>query len=127
MRQPIFRAWHRLNLSAAGQCLGFQDCAKRSRLDTLVPTLFPLYRLSMPDDRPLTPADPAELEYALAHALQFDGRRQFKLSGESMAKITAAHLARSLAQSGFVVMRKPASDPSKSAPWGPPGGKHLTE
>jgi hypothetical protein len=28
-----------------------------------------------------------------SHALQFDGRRHFKLSGEMMAKITAAHLA----------------------------------
>jgi hypothetical protein len=47
----------------------------------------------MPTDRPLTPADPADLEQALAHALQFDRRRQFKLAGESMAKIAAAHLA----------------------------------
>ncbi len=61
----------------------------------------------MPDDRPLTPADPAELEQALAHALQFDGRKAFKMSGESMAKITAAHLTECLARSGFVVMRKP--------------------
>jgi hypothetical protein len=61
----------------------------------------------MSDQRPLTPADPAEFEQALAHALQFDGRRQFKLAGESMAKITAAHLAQSLARSGFVVMRRP--------------------
>jgi hypothetical protein len=61
----------------------------------------------MPDDRPLTPADPADLEQALAHALRFDGRKQFKLSGESMAKITAAHLVECLRQSGFVVMRKP--------------------
>jgi hypothetical protein len=68
----------------------------------------------MPDDRPLTPADPAEFEQALAHALQFDGRRQFKLAGESMAKITAAHLAACLARSGFVVMKKPALEAHSS-------------
>ncbi len=62
----------------------------------------------MPDERPLTPADPADFEQALAHALQFDGRKAFKLAGESMAKITAAHLAVCLARAGFVVMRKPA-------------------
>jgi hypothetical protein len=62
----------------------------------------------MPEERFLTPASADDLEHALAHALQYDGRRQFKLAGESMAKITAAHLVRCLAQSGFVVMRKPA-------------------
>jgi hypothetical protein len=74
----------------------------------LVPRMFPHYRVPMPTDRPLTPADPAEFEQALAHALQFDGRKAFKVSGESMARITAAHLAECLARAGFVVMRKPA-------------------
>jgi hypothetical protein len=55
----------------------------------------------------LRPASPDELKQALAHALRFDGRKAFKLSGESMAKITAAHLAECLRQSGFVVMKKP--------------------
>jgi hypothetical protein len=55
----------------------------------------------------LRPASPDELEQALAHALRFDGRKSFKLSGESMAKITAAHLAECLRVSGFVVMKKP--------------------
>ncbi len=40
----------------------------------------------------LRPADPADLEQALAHALQFDGRKAFRVSREMMAKITAAHL-----------------------------------
>ncbi len=57
----------------------------------------------------LRPATTDELEQALAHALRFDGRKAFKLSGESMAKITAAHLAEQLRQSGFVVMKKPPS------------------
>jgi len=57
----------------------------------------------------LRPASTDELEQTLAHALRFDGRKAFKLSGESMAKITAAHLAECLRQSGFVVMKKPPS------------------
>jgi hypothetical protein len=75
-------------------------------------------------DTPLRPATPDELEQSLAHALQFDGRRQFKTSGEMMAKITAAHLVRCLAQSGFVVMKRPPA-----APHGPPpmGQNHLTD
>ena len=44
----------------------------------------------------LTPADPDELAWTLTHALQFDGRRHFKVSGEMMAKITAEHLAKCL-------------------------------
>jgi hypothetical protein len=64
----------------------------------------------MPDTPPaLRPATPDELEQALAHALRFDGRKSFKLSGESMARITAAHLAECLRVSGFVVMKKPPS------------------
>ena len=68
----------------------------------------------MPDDPALTPASAEDLEQALAHALRFDGRKQFRLSGESMARITAAHLIECLRQSGFVVMRKPAMVPHSS-------------
>jgi hypothetical protein len=57
--------------------------------------------------QPLRHATEDELEQALAHALRFDGRKAFKVSGEMMAKITAAHLAECLRQSGFVVMKKP--------------------
>jgi hypothetical protein len=63
----------------------------------------------------LTPANPDELQQAIAHALQFDGRKQFRPSGEMMAKITAAHLAERLAAAGFVVMKKPAA-PDHPAP-----------
>jgi hypothetical protein len=63
----------------------------------------------MPDDRKLTQATPAELEQTLAHALRYDGRRAFKLSAESMAQITAAHLVTCLLKSGFVVMKVPPS------------------
>ena len=55
----------------------------------------------------LLPVTPEELEQAVSHALRFDGRKQFKLAGEIMGKITAAHLVRCLTQAGFVVMRAP--------------------
>jgi hypothetical protein len=48
----------------------------------------------------LRPATINEFEQALAHALRFDGRKAFKVSGEMMAKITAAHLAEQLRRSG---------------------------
>ena len=57
--------------------------------------------------RKLLPVTPEELEQAVSHALRFDGRKHFKLSGEIMGKITAAHLVRCLTQSGFVVMKTP--------------------
>ena len=55
----------------------------------------------------LVAATADELEQALAHALQYDGRRAYRLSGEMMAKIAAAHLATYLARAGFVVMKVP--------------------
>jgi hypothetical protein len=77
----------------------------------------------MPDrDQTLSQATQEELEQALAHALRFNGRKAFKLSGESMARITAAHLVACLERSGFVVMKKPAvamhGDPRFPAPGG---------
>ncbi len=77
----------------------------------------------MPDDRPLTPADPADLEHTLAHALQFDGRKRFKVSGEMMAKITAAHLVECLKQSGYVVMKRPPVRPHSYSPGKDRGGE----
>jgi hypothetical protein len=67
---------------------------------------------------PLRPASAEEIEQALAHALRFDGRKAFKLSSESMAKITAAHLAECLRQSGFVVMKKPPEPPHRAPAYG---------
>ena len=60
-------------------------------------------------EQTLTPASPDDLTQAIAHALQFDGRKQFKVSGEMMAKITAAHLVECLRQAGYVVARWPAA------------------
>ena len=62
------------------------------------------------DEQPaprLLPVTSDELEQAVSHALRFDGRKHFKLSGEIMGKITAAHLVRCLTQGGFVVMKRP--------------------
>jgi hypothetical protein len=61
----------------------------------------------MIEPRPLRPAEPAEIEQAIAHALQFDGRKPFRVSGEMMARITAAHLVEQLRRGGFVVMKQP--------------------
>ena len=63
---------------------------------------------SMPD-RPenLTPADPEDLAAALAFALRIDSRRRNHEAAEIMARIVARRLVDHLAQSGFVVMRKP--------------------
>lgn len=55
----------------------------------------------------LLPVTSDELEQAVSHALRFDGRKHFKLAGEIMGKITAAHLVHCLSQGGFVVMKKP--------------------
>ncbi len=74
----------------------------------------------MPDET-LTPADPDDLCQALAFALTFDGRRQFRTSGEMMARITAEHLVRHLEQCGFVVLRRPGrGDFSRIARGAPP-------
>jgi hypothetical protein len=63
----------------------------------------------------LLPAETDELECAIAHALQFDGRKQFRLSGEMMAKITAAHLVECLRRGGFVILKQ-APGRSHAAP-----------
>lgn len=68
-----------------------------------------------PQPSSLRPAETAELEQSLAHALQFDGRKQFRVSGEMMARITAAHLVEQLGRAGFVVMKKPPA-PNHAAP-----------
>ena len=69
----------------------------------------------MADDPPLRPADPDDFRRSLAFALTFDGRRQFKTSGEMMAQITAEHLARHLEMSGYVIMKRPPG-PGHSTP-----------
>jgi hypothetical protein len=63
----------------------------------------------MPDISACRPATSLEIEQALAHALQFDGRKAFRPSGEMMARITAAHLVEQLRLAGFVVLKAPAA------------------
>ncbi len=63
--------------------------------------------MTNPDPATLRPTEATEIEQALAHALQFDGRRHFRASGEMMARITAAHLVEQLRQAGFVILKKP--------------------
>ena len=75
-----------------------------------------------PDARGLRPAEPAELEQTLAHALQFDGRKAFRRADNMMAAIAAAHVAQCLERVGFVVMKKPT--PAMHAA---PAYSHLTE
>jgi hypothetical protein len=69
----------------------------------------------MPEEA-LTPATTADLTQTLAHALQFDGRKQFKVSHEMMAKITAAHLVECLARAGFVVLKRPPARAHSAPP-----------
>ncbi len=65
----------------------------------------------MPDtpDPKLHPANPEDLEFTLAHALQFDGKKRFKHAGGLMAKITAQHLLEQLRLSGYVILQKQPS------------------
>jgi hypothetical protein len=65
------------------------------------------YRLAMPDNEKLTPADPQDLADAIAFALQFSGRKRTHDSDGFMAKITADRIVRHLEHSPYVVMKKP--------------------
>jgi hypothetical protein len=69
----------------------------------------------MPDDSLLRPADPAEVADALAYALRYDGNRRVFHADDFLARITAEHLVRHLAQAGFVLMRaEPTAAPTTS-------------
>ena len=61
----------------------------------------------MDDLAKLTPATPEDLADALAFALNFKGRKRANDAREFMAGIVAKRLVDHLAQSGFVIMRKP--------------------
>ena len=75
-------------------------------------------------DPPLTPADPAELVQALAHALLFKGRRRVDTAAEMTARIAAEHLVEALRQGRFIVMKLPAPtlgpDPYAASGFGKP-------
>ena len=55
----------------------------------------------------LTPADPRDVETALALALTSGKALARSQSAETMSKVVAERLVASLKASGFVVMRKP--------------------
>jgi hypothetical protein len=73
----------------------------------------------MPDDaEKLVPADPRDLETALALALTSGKALARSQGAETMSKIVAERLVASLKASGFVVMRRPIV--GGSAPLNPP-------
>ena len=61
----------------------------------------------MTDAEQLTPAKPDDIAEAIAHALQFDGRKRTHRSDEIMARIVAEQLVEALDRAGFVVMQRP--------------------
>jgi hypothetical protein len=62
----------------------------------------------MTDDlEKLTPADPRDVETALALALTSGKALARSQSAETMSKVVAERLVASLKSSGFVVMRRP--------------------
>ena len=71
----------------------------------------------------LIPANSDDLAHSLAHALQFDGKKRYRASGEAMPKITARHLVEHLETCGFVFMSGPARGGGHSVLMGAPRGR----
>src|SRR5271169_4357836 len=61
----------------------------------------------MTDAAQLTPAKPDDIAEAIAHALQFDGRKRTHRSDEIMARIVAEHLVEALEGAGGAIMQRP--------------------
>ena len=61
----------------------------------------------MSDAAQRTPAKPDEIAQAIAHALQFDGRKRMHRAAEIMARIVAEQLVEALERAGFVIMQRP--------------------
>jgi hypothetical protein len=61
----------------------------------------------MPDDQKLTPADPRDVETALALALTSGKALARSQAAETMSKVVAERLVAQLKASGFVVTRRP--------------------
>ena len=73
----------------------------------------------MPDlEEKLTPADPRDVETALALALTSGKALARSQAAETMSKIVAERLVAQLRSSGFVIMRRPID--GGSAPLNPP-------
>ena len=67
----------------------------------------------------LRPAEPGEAAEILKHAFRFEGRKRSTRHDDMMASITVDHVLKALEQSGFVLMRKPASEHTGVAHWMP--------
>jgi hypothetical protein len=79
----------------------------------------------MPDsEEKLTPADPRDVETALALALTSGRALARSQSAETMSKVVAERLVAALKHSGFVVMRRPIG--GGTAPLNPPPGWPYT-
>jgi hypothetical protein len=65
------------------------------------------YRLRMPDDDKLTPADPSDLADAIAFAVIFSGRKRVHDSDRFMARVAGDRIRRHLENFGYVVLKKP--------------------
>jgi hypothetical protein len=72
----------------------------------------------MPDNEQLTPADPRDVEMALALALTSGRAMARSQAAETMSKIVAERLVAQLRSSGFVIIRRPID--GGSAPLNPP-------
>jgi len=57
----------------------------------------------------LREASVEEIVESLAFALRYEGRKRVNHADETMARITADRLVRHLAESGFVLMRRPGA------------------
>ncbi len=55
----------------------------------------------------LREASVEEIVESLSFALRYEGRKRVNHADETMARITADRLVRHLAESGFVLMRRP--------------------
>lgn len=55
----------------------------------------------------LREASVEEIVESLSFALRYEGRKRVSHADETMARITADRLVKHLAESGFVLMRKP--------------------
>ena len=63
----------------------------------------------------LREASVEEIVESLTFALRYEGRKRVFHADEAMARITADRLVRHLAESGFVLMRRPRGEaPSNS-------------
>jgi hypothetical protein len=67
----------------------------------------------MPDDEQLSPADPRDVETALALALTSGRSLERAQAAEVTAKVVAERLVAHLDRSGFVIMRRPPPDTTR--------------